>query len=113
MKAAKNLSFAGSPCRCLLLVWALLVCGAVGAFAADQTPKVTLKPTVVSGKQKAPVPVVKEEKIQVTGSRIGRKIQRQGYGSDTDLSVVVIDDKQIERSGSRFIEVLRKQSFTR
>jgi hypothetical protein len=100
-------------CRRLLLIWALLAGGAVGVSAADQPPKVVLKPTVVSGKQQAQVPVVKEEKIQLTGSRIGRNTKRVGYSSDMDLSVVVIDEKQIARSGSRFIDVLRKQSVTR
>ena len=51
----------------------------------------------------------KVEKIYVTGSRIPREVKRANYPSGTELTLTMIDRKQIDRLGAADVtEVMQK-----
>jgi outer membrane receptor for monomeric catechols len=72
-------------------------------------------------KSKSPKPAktssakaTKVEQVQVTGSRIPRRATLCNYTTDTDLTLTVIDRKQLDRMGAANVnEALKKTPMFR
>jgi hypothetical protein len=97
--------------HCLLKVAisiALFILALGGASAAADSKELGKK------KPKERLPQAKEERVEITGSHLKRKITRNGRITDGQAPLFIIDRKQIEQSGASTVAgVLKRQGMFR
>ena len=95
---------------------ALLACVTAAALtveAQNGTSKKNKPRTSVTAKSTA-VTAQKEKKVMITGSRIPRTVKSGTPSTDVELTVAVIEKRQIDQmGGTSLTDTLRKRAFGR